>query len=171
MRKNTTLTATLTDIETDGSLDVRTVSGDVTLQIAERLVLQVVAQAFSLREAPGQPLLKSVSTTLVLAMAASGTLAVAIERLAYRPLRHAPRLNVLITAIGVSLFLENTGQLRWLFGTQPQPMPRLVIDQPLFRFANVNINVVDVMVVGGGTAGCVVAARLAERTGRREVDW
>src|SRR6201998_744386 len=31
-----------------------------------------------------------------------------IERLAYRPLRNAPRLNVLITAIGVSLFLENT---------------------------------------------------------------
>jgi len=34
-----------------------------------------------------------------------------IERLAYRPLRQAPRLNVLITAIGVSLLLENVGQL------------------------------------------------------------
>ena len=40
-----------------------------------------------------------------------GTLGFTIERLAYRPLRKAPRLNVLITAIGVSLFLQNVGQL------------------------------------------------------------
>src|SRR5688500_10694007 len=34
-----------------------------------------------------------------------------VERMAYRPLRNAPRLNVLITAIGVSLLLQNLGQL------------------------------------------------------------
>jgi branched-chain amino acid transport system permease protein len=51
-----------------------------------------------------------------------------IERFAYRPLRSAPRLNVLITAIGVSLLIENTGQLKWAFSTRPQPIPALIRD-------------------------------------------
>jgi branched-chain amino acid transport system permease protein len=89
----------------------------------------------------------SIAFVLVAAMAICATLGFFIERLAYRPLRHAPRLNVLITAIGVSLLLENTGQLRWLFGTQPQPMPALIIDRPLVAIAGVNINTVDVIVV------------------------
>jgi len=52
---------------------------------------------------------------LLLAMGLCGLLGFTIERLAYRPLRKAPRLNVLITAIGVSLFLENAGQLNAIF--------------------------------------------------------
>jgi branched-chain amino acid transport system permease protein len=89
----------------------------------------------------------SIVVILLGTMAICGTLGYLIERLAYRPLRSAPRLNVLITAIGVSLFLENTGQLRWLFSTQPQPMPALIIDRPLARVLGVNINTVDVIVV------------------------
>jgi branched-chain amino acid transport system permease protein len=61
-------------------------------------------------------------------MFACGLLGLAIERLAYRPLRHAPRLNVLITAIGVSLLLQNVGQLKFVFGADPQSMPRLLPD-------------------------------------------
>lgn len=49
-----------------------------------------------------------------------------IERLAYRPLRRSPRLNVLITAIGVSLLLQNVGQLDFMFGASPQKMPGLL---------------------------------------------
>ena len=89
----------------------------------------------------------SLPAVLLAVMVICGTIGFTIERLAYRPLRRAPRLNVLITAIGVSLFLENTGQLRWLFGTQPQPMPPLVIDRPIATLVGVNINLVDVMVV------------------------
>jgi len=63
---------------------------------------------------------------------------------------------VLITAIGVSLFLENTGQLRWLFGTQPQPMPGFIIDRALVTFAGVRINLVDVMVVAVALALMIV---------------
>ncbi|HET7874801.1 MAG TPA: branched-chain amino acid ABC transporter permease [Methylomirabilota bacterium] len=44
---------------------------------------------------------------LVAGMAASGALAVLVERTAYRPLRHAPRLIPLISAIGVSFFLQD----------------------------------------------------------------
>src|SRR4029434_6500845 len=44
---------------------------------------------------------------LMAGMAASGLLAVAVERVAYRPLRGAPRLTPLISAIGVSIFLQD----------------------------------------------------------------
>lgn len=53
--------------------------------------------------------------------AAAGLL---IERLAYRPLRNSPRLTVLITAIGVSLFLEYSGQV--FFGADPKPFPPII---------------------------------------------
>jgi branched-chain amino acid transport system permease protein len=54
----------------------------------------------------------------VLAAGLVGALGVAMERFAYRPLRNAPRIAPLITAIGVSFFLENSALL--LFGAQPR---------------------------------------------------
>jgi branched-chain amino acid transport system permease protein len=62
----------------------------------------------------------SVVLVVLATMALCAALGVTIERLAYRPLRHAPRLNVLITAIGVSLFLQNVGLK--LFGKIPKSM-------------------------------------------------
>src|SRR5215210_7264612 len=52
------------------------------------------------------------SPPLVLSMLACAALNAAIERVAYRPLRNAPRLAALITAIGVSFILLNVG-LHW----------------------------------------------------------
>lgn len=57
------------------------------------------------------------------AMAGCAVLGVVIERLAYRPLRRSPTLNVLITAIGVSLLLESAGQV--FFGAAPRTFPAL----------------------------------------------
>ena len=70
-----------------------------------------------------------------------------IERFAYKPLRSAPRLNVLITAIGVSLLLENTGQLSWAFGPYPQEVPAILPDRVLATIAGVQIHLLDVLVV------------------------
>ena len=50
---------------------------------------------------------------ILLAMAVCTVLGMVIERLAYKPLRQAPSLAVLITAIGVSYFLQNGAQLLW----------------------------------------------------------
>ena len=61
---------------------------------------------------------------LLVAMAACATLGLLVERLAYRPLRNAPRLNSLITAIGVSLLLQNMGQI--VFGAEPKRYPTLL---------------------------------------------
>ncbi len=99
---------------------------------------------------------------LLLAMSLCGLVAFAVERLAYRPLRRAPRLNVLITAIGVSLFLQNAGQLPFLFGTEPHPVPRLItqssqvltaagetVDKSiLLHVGAVSIRLLDVAIVG-----------------------
>jgi branched-chain amino acid transport system permease protein len=64
------------------------------------------------------------SVVLVGAMASCAVLGMTIERLAYRPLRGAPTLNVLITAIGVSLLLEYSGQV--FFGAAPRSFPPVV---------------------------------------------
>ena len=57
------------------------------------------------------------------AMLICAILGILIERFAYRPLRSAPTLNVLITAIGMSLLLQNLGQ--YFFGAAPKPFPAL----------------------------------------------
>jgi branched-chain amino acid transport system permease protein len=60
---------------------------------------------------------------LVAAMLGCAVLGMAIERLAYRRLRGQPTLNVLITAIGVSLLLEYSGQV--FFGAAPRTFPAI----------------------------------------------
>jgi branched-chain amino acid transport system permease protein len=62
--------------------------------------------------------------TLIVAMAASGSLNVMIERVAYRPLRAAPKLAPLITAVGFSFILQQVGLL-WLGGSQ-EGIPDLI---------------------------------------------
>jgi branched-chain amino acid transport system permease protein len=64
-------------------------------------------------------------------------LGVTIEFLAYKPLRKASPLAVLITAIGVSYFLQNIAQL--IFGTQQKAFPK-IIDLPGIRIGSVEIN-------------------------------
>ena len=109
-----------------------------------------LAVAFGYAAAGAHPPLAAGLLILVGAMAACGLAGFTIERLAYRPLRRAPRLNVLITAIGVSLLLQNVGQLKWFFGTQPQRMPSLIDDKILAVVAGVQIHLVDL--AGAGTA-------------------
>ena len=48
-----------------------------------------------------------ISLMIVLAMAVSGLVGILTERFAYRPLRNAPRINLLLSALGVSIFLQN----------------------------------------------------------------
>ncbi len=95
---------------------------------------------------------------LLCAMTTCGLVGFLIERLAYKPLRGAPRLNVLITAIGVSLLLQNLGQLEVVFGTRPRPMPALLPKtEPLFTIGsgedpNQFVNIWPVDALGAGTA-------------------
>jgi branched-chain amino acid transport system permease protein len=60
---------------------------------------------------------------IIATMGLMGALGVIIERFAYRPLRHAPRLAPLITAIGVSFILQNVIQV--MFSPSPRPVPQI----------------------------------------------
>jgi branched-chain amino acid transport system permease protein len=68
---------------------------------------------------------------LLLSMIICAALGFTIEKLAYKPLRSSPKLTILITAIGVSLFLEYTGQL--LFGADPKSFPTLIENKPVLE--------------------------------------
>ena len=61
---------------------------------------------------------------VVLAMAVCTLLGIIVERLAYKPLRQAPSLAVLITAIGMSYFLQNTALLLW--SSNPKVFPSII---------------------------------------------
>lgn len=109
---------------------------------------------------------------LLSAMIACGLIGFTIERLAYKPLRRAPRLNVLITAIGVSLLLQNVGQLNFIFGPSPQKMPALLPNWELLRISlpssggsrDVVIGLVDAMIVGTSAVLMIVLEYLVFRT-------
>jgi branched-chain amino acid transport system permease protein len=83
---------------------------------------------FGLSESTGTGgLVLGLLAILVLAMLASGTLNTMIERVAYRPLRNAPKLAPLITAVGMSFILQNVGVL-WI-GASQQSVPDLIRSQ------------------------------------------
>jgi branched-chain amino acid transport system permease protein len=81
------------------------------------------------------------------AVVGCGLVGLTIERLAYKPLRNAPKLNVLITAIGVSLLLENAGQLSWIFGAASQRVPQVVSDRTIASVSGVPVSWIDIVIV------------------------
>lgn len=85
---------------------------------------------------------------LACAMIVCALLGFLIERFAYRPLRTAPKLNALITAIGVSLFLQYSGQI--LFGADPKVFPNVLEDSDVFvsTSGNVRITQFDFVILG-----------------------
>ena len=91
-------------------------------------------------------LIVGLALTLLVAMIVSGVLNVMIERVAYRPLRNAPKLAPLITAIGFSFILQNVGLL-WRGGS-PQGIPDLINSQDdLVQFLGLRITNGDVLAV------------------------
>lgn len=81
---------------------------------------------------------------LLLTMVITATIGVIIEKLAYRPLRRSSKLTVLITAIGVSLFLQYGGQL--VFGADPKSFPTL-IENYNFDIAGIRVSLIQLIVI------------------------
>lgn len=91
---------------------------------------------------PGGGAAVTIALMLVAAPAFCAALNVAVDRAIYKPLRNAPKLAPLVSAIGVSFVFMNVGQF-W-FGPLPQDFPRLVPDRELFP----GFGYRDLMVVG-----------------------
>lgn len=83
--------------------------------------------------------------TLAVAMTVCAAFGIIVELLAYRPLRNRPRLNVLITAIGVSLFIEYTSQL--LFGATQRPFPELIPRTAIGHTGGLTVSVAQVVIL------------------------
>jgi branched-chain amino acid transport system permease protein len=79
-----------------------------------------------------------------ISMAGCACVGYCIERFAYRGLRSAPRINVLITAVGVSLFLEFGSQI--VFGADPKFFPQIYVPQNEWHVGGVTINPLQVIV-------------------------
>ena len=86
---------------------------------------------------------------LIGAMIVCGLLGFTVEKLVYKPLRKSPKLTILITAIGVSLFLEYGGQL--VFGADPKSFPSLLENKPIINLSGAIIgsNPLVVLVTAG----------------------
>lgn len=92
----------------------------------------------------GLPVSVILALALAMAIGVCMALAYSIERVAYRPLRRAPRLAPLITAIGMSILLQNLAMLIW--GRQYHTFPRILPVTP-HTFAGANITDLQIIII------------------------
>jgi branched-chain amino acid transport system permease protein len=125
------------------------------------------------REAAHPTWLGALAVTLVCILVCGGT-GFLIERFGYRPLRSAPKLNSLITAIGFSFLLEYGGQV--VFGPNPRAFGALPVDPAdQFRLLGVAISYVDVICIGISVLLMIMLQRIIFHsrmgTAMRAVSW
>jgi branched-chain amino acid transport system permease protein len=98
----------------------------------------------------------------LVSMIVVGIMGVVIERFAYRPLRHAPRLAPLISAVGVSIFLQNA-VLLWV-SSKALPFPSVFPVKTAFSIGSVQVNTLKVFIVVTAIALMVVLDQFVSRT-------
>jgi len=134
-----------------------------------------VLNAFGGSPSPSIAILPLIVLMFVVAMLGSGVLGVVIERFAYRPLRSSPRLTLLITALGVSFFLQNSMLL--LFGAQfrsyqsfqlgsdnPAAFEPGPLVEPLFTIGGVSFQRIQIAVLATSVALMVALTLLVAKT-------
>lgn len=105
-------------------------------------VTVIAMQLFGVTSAMSLPiLLMTLLIVLIVSMLISSAVGIIMERFAYRPLRNAPTVNLLITAIGVSILIQNL--VRIIIGAKPQTTEKIVNG----TIPNTNIQYVDVTII------------------------
>ena len=97
---------------------------------------------------------------VLLAVVASTLLGVMIEKIAYTPLRSAPRLSLLITAIGISFLLENGAQM--IFGADQKSMDPLITGS--LNWGSVNISYTALVTIVVSVISMVILTFLVSKT-------
>ena len=117
------------------------------------------ARWFGLLDKPG---FMTLVILLAFSMFVCALLGVTIERFAYRPLRKAPKLNILITAIGVSLLLQYSGQI--IFGADPKVFPTILEDASVGSILGVELRSFDLAILGVTLFFMVALTYLIQKT-------
>jgi branched-chain amino acid transport system permease protein len=135
--------------------------GDVFM-LGGMFTITYATHLFGLHSGQGAVTIPIIFATLLITMLTCGLLNASIEFIAYRPLRNAPRLAPLITAIGVSFILQDIG-LAWKgsnFITAPDVLPHT----DLFNVAGVNYGWSKFIVVGITLPVLIALLWLVQRT-------
>src|SRR5438552_11121040 len=101
---------------------------------------------------------------LAIAIGTCVAIGYSIERFAYRPLRRAPRLNSLITAIGVSFLLESFFQLEKVFGASPRGFPQSRLPISSIHIAGYEVRFEQVLILAGTAFFLVICRHIILRT-------
>jgi branched-chain amino acid transport system permease protein len=109
--------------------------------------------------------------TLLISMVIVSMLGVTIERLAYKPLRQAPRVSAVITALGVGMFLEN---FVLLFYPYPQNVP-ILLPKIIWNIGGVTISFLQVLIIGLSLLLMLILDLIVRRTmvgmAMRAISW
>ena len=111
--------------------------------------------------APGLSPVVIVAAGALVAIPVCMALGYTLERVAYRPLRNAPRLAPLITAIGVSIILQHVAMLIW--GRNPIAFPQ-IIPTLIFEIAGATITGVQIAIIASSAAMMCALLVLVHRT-------
>jgi branched-chain amino acid transport system permease protein len=102
-----------------------------------------------------------VILAVVLACIAGGLVGVLVERVAYRPVRNAPRVVPMISAVAAALVLRNVAQLVW--GTETMPFPELLPTR-MIQIGQIEFNSLQVIILAIALALTAVFALIVRRT-------
>lgn len=111
--------------------------------------------------APGLPGIVQLMLAVAGAIPVCVLVSILIERIAYRPLRNAPRLAPLITAIGVSILLQTLAMMIW--GRNPLPFPQVLPTAPL-HFAGALITSTQILLLALAVVAMLALALLVQKT-------
>jgi branched-chain amino acid transport system permease protein len=103
-----------------------------------------------------------IAILFLVGMAVSAGVAVLLERVAYRPLRNSPRLVPLITAIGASLFLQNS--VRGFFGAQSQGYPDIHVLEGRWKILGIPMQRTSFLTIVGAVVGMIALTLFVART-------
>lgn len=90
------------------------------------------------------PSIVNFSIGMFCAILICGLVGFSIEKFAYKPLRKSEKLNVLITAIGVSILFQFGGQI--IFGANPKSFPELIQNVEVFNYIGIPISLIDIII-------------------------
>ena len=110
----------------------------------------------------GLPVLVVLMLSMLAAMAVCMLLSYTMEKVAYRPLRNAPKLAPLITAIGLSFLIQAVAQMIW--GKSPRPFPELLPADRIVLFSDVGITMREIVIVALSLIMCAGLLTLVNKT-------